>query len=77
MISSAAGKLAAPFLSAYVASKQGLEGYSQSLRRELLIYGVDVVIIGARARSLWPVCGALLCPSQALMAAACLQGLAR
>ena len=49
MISSAAGKLAAPFLSAYVASKQGLEGYSQSLRRELLIYGVDVVIIGARA----------------------------
>ena len=32
--------------SAYTASKHGLEGLSQSLRRELLRYGVDVVIIG-------------------------------
>lgn len=75
MISSAAGKLAAPFLSAYVASKQGLEGFSQSLRRELLIYGIDVVIIGARA---WAGrLPAALCQatSRALTAAARSQGL--
>ena len=64
MISSAAGKLAAPFLSAYVASKQGLEGYSQSLRRELLIYGVDVIIIGARARARGPPVGLCHAPAK-------------
>ncbi|MEM9340351.1 MAG: SDR family NAD(P)-dependent oxidoreductase [Bacteroidota bacterium] len=45
-ISSSAGKIGMPFLSPYVGSKHALEGISQSLRRELLLYGIDVVIIG-------------------------------
>lgn len=44
-ISSVGGKMAAPFLGAYAASKHGLEGMSESLRRELMIYGIDVIII--------------------------------
>ena len=35
-----------PGIGAYTASKFGLEGLSHSLRRELIRYGVDVVIIG-------------------------------
>ena len=35
-----------PGVGAYTASKFGLEGLSHSLRRELISYGVDVVIIG-------------------------------
>jgi NAD(P)-dependent dehydrogenase (short-subunit alcohol dehydrogenase family) len=45
-ISSVAGKLAFPFLGSYVASKFALEGMSESLRRELLLYGIDVIIVG-------------------------------
>jgi NAD(P)-dependent dehydrogenase (short-subunit alcohol dehydrogenase family) len=45
-ISSVAGQLGMPFLGAYVASKHGLEGMSESLRRELLLYGIDVIVIG-------------------------------
>ena len=45
-ISSVGGKLAAPFLGSYAASKHGLEGFSESLRRELLLYGIDVIVIG-------------------------------
>ena len=45
-ISSVGGKLGVPFLGAYVASKHGLEGMSESLRRELLLYGIDVIVIG-------------------------------
>jgi short-subunit dehydrogenase len=30
----------------YAASKHGLEGFSESLRRELMLYGIDVIIIG-------------------------------
>lgn len=45
-ISSVGGKYAAPFLGAYAASKHGLEGYSESLRRELLLFGIDVIIVG-------------------------------
>lgn len=54
-ISSVAGKNAAPFLGAYAASKHGLEGFSESLRRELMLYGIDVIIIGpgAVATSIW------------------------
>jgi hypothetical protein len=45
-ISSVAGVRALPFLGAYAASKFGLEGYSEALRRELLLFGIDVIVIG-------------------------------
>ncbi len=45
-ISSVSGKIGYPFAGAYAASKHALEAISQSLRRELLIYGIDVIIIG-------------------------------
>ncbi len=44
-ISSSSGKHGMPFIAPYVASKHALEGYSESLRRELLIYGIDVIIV--------------------------------
>lgn len=45
-ISSVGGRIGPPFLGAYAASKHGLEGMSASLRRELQIFGVDVIIVG-------------------------------
>src|ERR1700693_968001 len=36
---------AIPLLGAYSASKSGLEGMSDALRRELMLFGIDVVII--------------------------------
>jgi NAD(P)-dependent dehydrogenase (short-subunit alcohol dehydrogenase family) len=45
-ISSVGGQFGGPFLGAYTASKHGLEGFSESLRRELMLYGIDVIIIG-------------------------------
>eukprot|EP00884_Botryococcus_braunii_P012362 jgi/Botrbrau1/21126/Bobra.0061s0020.1 len=45
MMSSIYGKYAFPFSGAYSASKFGLEGLSQVLRRELMPYGIDVVIV--------------------------------
>lgn len=55
MISSVAGKVAFPFLGAYAASKHALEAQSASLRRELLPYGIDVVVIepGAVKTPIW------------------------
>ena len=47
MNSSDSGFFAAPFFGPYNASKFALEGYSDSLRRELLLYGVKVIIIEA------------------------------
>jgi NAD(P)-dependent dehydrogenase (short-subunit alcohol dehydrogenase family) len=54
-ISSVAARLSAPFLGAYAASKRGLEGMSHSLRRELMLYGIDVVIInpGSVVTPIW------------------------
>ncbi|MBQ1543996.1 oxidoreductase [Caulobacter sp. CCUG 60055] len=54
-ISSVGGRNAMPFLGPYNASKFGLEGFSESLRRELLIFGVDVVVVapGAVATPIW------------------------
>ncbi len=46
MVSSTSGKIAAPFIGAYAASKHGLEGMSESLRRELMLFGIDVIIVG-------------------------------
>jgi len=44
-ISSVSGKIAYPFMGAYAASKFALEAMSDSWRRELLVYGVDVIVI--------------------------------
>jgi NAD(P)-dependent dehydrogenase (short-subunit alcohol dehydrogenase family) len=54
-ISSVGGKIGAPFIGAYATSKHGLEGFSESLRRELMLYGIDVIIIGpgAVATAIW------------------------
>ena len=48
-ITSASGKFGYPFTAAYVASKHGVEGYSESLRRELVLVGIDVIIVGPGA----------------------------
>ena len=48
-VSSVGGVLALPFLSGYAATKFAVEGYSHSLRRELQLFGIKVVIIGAGA----------------------------
>ena len=34
-----------PFMAAYNMSKFGLEGFSEALRRELMIFGIDVVVV--------------------------------
>jgi hypothetical protein len=48
-ITSVAGRIAAPFLGDYAMSKHALEAFSDSLRRELMIYGIDVIVIGPGA----------------------------
>lgn len=55
MISSVGGETALPFIGAYAASKHALEGYSESLRRELMLFGIDVVVVapGAIATPIW------------------------
>ncbi|RAK69426.1 SDR family NAD(P)-dependent oxidoreductase [Hymenobacter edaphi] len=45
-IGSVSGQVAAPFVGAYVGSKHALEGLSASWRRELQLFGVDVILIG-------------------------------
>jgi NAD(P)-dependent dehydrogenase (short-subunit alcohol dehydrogenase family) len=44
-MSSLAGRAALPFMGPYAASKFGLEAISDSLRRELSPFGVDVIVI--------------------------------
>ncbi|UFH54284.1 SDR family NAD(P)-dependent oxidoreductase [Spirosoma sp. KNUC1025] len=48
-ISSVNGQIAIPFMGAYVGSKHALEGLSHSLRRELAVFGIKVVIVGPGA----------------------------
>jgi NAD(P)-dependent dehydrogenase (short-subunit alcohol dehydrogenase family) len=64
MISSVGGKNAWPFLGPYSASKFGLEGMSESLRRELMLFGIDVIIVapGAVATPIWDKANAILTP---------------
>jgi NAD(P)-dependent dehydrogenase (short-subunit alcohol dehydrogenase family) len=45
MISSVAGKNGNPLMSAYSASKFAVEGLSESLRREMMLFGIDVIIV--------------------------------
>jgi NAD(P)-dependent dehydrogenase (short-subunit alcohol dehydrogenase family) len=45
MISSDSGFFATPFFGAYCSSKFAIEGYSDSLRRELMFVGMKVIII--------------------------------
>ena len=44
-ISSTGAKVAIPLIGAYSSSKAGLEGMSDALREELMLFGIDVVII--------------------------------
>jgi len=55
MISSVAGRNGNPLTPAYCASKHAIEGLSESLRRELMLFGIDVVIIapGAVRTPIW------------------------
>jgi NAD(P)-dependent dehydrogenase (short-subunit alcohol dehydrogenase family) len=54
-ISSVGGKIAAPFVGAYVGSKHAVEGMSHSLRRELQLYGIDVILVcpGSVKTAIW------------------------
>lgn len=54
-MSSVAGKIASPFMAPYAMSKHALEAFSDSLRRELLPHGIDVVVVGpgAVATPIW------------------------
>jgi NAD(P)-dependent dehydrogenase (short-subunit alcohol dehydrogenase family) len=48
-ITSVGGRLAPPFIGDYVMSKHALEAFTDSLRRELMLYGIDVIAIGPGA----------------------------
>jgi len=45
-ITSVGGKIAAPFLGAYTATKHANEAMTDTLRRELAIYGIDAIAVG-------------------------------
>ncbi len=44
-ISSVSGRIAYPMMGAYAASKHALEAMSDALRRELMLYGIEVCLI--------------------------------
>ncbi len=54
-ISSVSGLFASPFVAPYAASKYALEAISDSLRRELYMYAIEVVLIeaGSIATQIW------------------------
>jgi NAD(P)-dependent dehydrogenase (short-subunit alcohol dehydrogenase family) len=55
MMGSVGGRNAYPFMAPYHVTKFGLEGMSESLRREMMVYGVDVIVMapGAVATPIW------------------------
>jgi len=54
-ISSVSGRIAYPFMGPYAASKHALEALSDSWRRELMLYGIDLIVIepGAIQTPIW------------------------
>jgi len=46
MVSSLTALVSVPFLGPYAAAKRALEGLSEALRRELMVHGIDVVVVG-------------------------------
>ncbi|MFZ0546350.1 MAG: SDR family oxidoreductase [Candidatus Promineifilaceae bacterium] len=60
-ISSVSGRIVYPFLGPYSASKHALEALSDALRRELMIYGIDVIVIepGSIRTPIWDKAGEL------------------
>mgnify|MGYP006277859667 CR=1 FL=1 len=48
-ITSVGGVIASPFLGAYTATKHALESATDTLRRELMIYGIDAIAVGPGA----------------------------
>ena len=54
-ITSIGGRNASPFVGPYNVSKFGFEGFSESLRRELMLFGIDVIVVapGAVATPIW------------------------
>lgn len=54
-VSSVSGKRAMPFMAPYSASKHALEAVSESLRCELMLFGIDVIIVapGIVATPIW------------------------
>ncbi|XUM22444.1 SDR family oxidoreductase [Bradyrhizobium oligotrophicum S58] len=55
MVSSVAGRNGNPLLAPYSTSKHAIEGLSESLRRELMLFGIDVIVIapGAVKTPIW------------------------
>jgi NAD(P)-dependent dehydrogenase (short-subunit alcohol dehydrogenase family) len=55
MMSSVSGQFGNPLLSPYSASKFALEGLAESLRREFMLFGIDVLVIapGAVRTPIW------------------------
>jgi NAD(P)-dependent dehydrogenase (short-subunit alcohol dehydrogenase family) len=55
MVSSVAGRNGNPLMSAYSASKHAIEGLSEALRREMMLFGIDVIIVapGAVKTPIW------------------------
>ena len=48
-ITSVGGRLASPFLGAYTATKHAVESMTDSLRRELVVFGIDAIAVGPGA----------------------------
>lgn len=48
-ISSVGGRVAAPFLGAYTATKHAVESITDSFRRELMMFGIDAICVGPGA----------------------------